>query len=308
MSGIANEPPRTMSPGQMTPRRRPTRRLPRNLLSVVMLGPAVILVLALFVYPFLYGLRLSFDPQTGGMFSNYSTFFGDSRERATIGNTMRLALPATLINLAVAIPLAYRMRRVARGRRLITGLFVIPMTLGTVLIAQGMLSFFGPRGWFNKTLELLQVTDDPMRLVHNRTGVLISLTIAEFPVVFLILLGFVSGIDPNLERAAQMLGAGAWQRFLRIMFPLMIPGIATAFALSFVATFAVFPSAVMLGQPAGETRVIAIAAWQAAYERFDYSAASAIAIIMAAIEVLVLAIVLGGRSRLYRGPSSGGKG
>lgn len=45
----------------------------------------------------------------------------------------------------------------------------------------------------------------------------------------------------------------------------------------------------MLGQPAGEARVIAIAAWQAAYEPFDYATASAIAIIMAAIEVLVLA-------------------
>jgi putative spermidine/putrescine transport system permease protein len=293
---------------RVAPRRQFTRRLRNNLTTIFLLGPALILVLTLFIYPLFYGLRLSFDPQTGGMFSNYSTFFSDARERATIGNTLRLALPATLFNLAVAIPLAYRMRRVARGRRLITGLFVIPMTLGTVLIAQGMLSFFAPRGWFNKTLELLQITDDPIRLVHNRTGVLISLTIAEFPVVFLILLGFVSGIDPNLERAAQMLGAGAWQRFRRIMLPLMVPGIATAFALSFVATFAVFPSAVMLGQPAGETRVIALAAWQAAYERFDYSAGSAIAIIMAAIEVAVLAIVLGGRSRLYRGPSSVGKG
>ncbi len=284
------------------------RRFTVNWLAVFLLGPAVLLVIVLFIYPFIYGIQLSFDTESGGSFANYRNFFSNARERATIGNTFRLALPATLINLVVAIPLAYRMRRKVRGQRLITGLFVIPMTLGTVLIAQGMLSFFGPSGWFNKILELLRITDDPMRLVHNRTGVIISLTISEFPVVFLILLGFMSGIDPNLERAAQMLGAGVWQRFLRIMLPLMIPGIATAFALSFVATFAVFPSAVMVGQPAGETRVIALAAWQAAYERFDFGEASAIAIIMAGIEVLVLAIVLGGRTRLYRGPSSGGKG
>lgn len=285
-----------------------TRRSRINWLAVLLLGPAVVLVVILFIYPFIYGIQLSFDTESGGPFANYRDFFNDARERATIGTTFGLAIPSTLINLAVAIPLAYRMRQKVRGHRLITGLFVIPMTLGTVLIAQGMLGFFGPRGWFNKTLELLQMTDDPIRLVHNRTGVIISLTIAEFPVVFLILLGFVSGIDPNLERAAQMLGANGWQRFRRIMLPLMIPGIATAFALSFVATFAVFPSAVMVGQPAGETRVIALAAWQAAYERFDFGAASAIAIIMASIEVLVLAIVLGGRSRLYRGPASGGKG
>jgi putative spermidine/putrescine transport system permease protein len=298
-----------LAPTGSTTTRTARRKPPRSFwIAMLLLSPAVLLVLALFVYPFFYGLRLSFLPQTGDHFENYRAFFSDSRERATIGNTLRLAAPATLINLAVAIPLAYRMRRRFFGRRLITGLFVIPMTLGTVLLAQGMLSFFGRRGWFNKTLELLNLTDEPLRLVYNRTGVVISLTIAEFPVVFLILLGFISGIDPNLERAAQMLGANGWQRFRRIMLPLMIPGIATAFALSFVATFAVFPSAVMLGQPAGDTRVIAIAAWQAAYERFDYSAASAIAIVMAGIEVLVLAVVLIGRSRLYRGPSSGGKG
>ena len=298
-----------LAPTGATLPRTARRRYPRSFwIAVLLLSPAVLFVLALFVYPFLYGLRLSFLPQAGGAFENYRAFFSDPRERTTITNTLLLAVPSTLINLAIAIPLAYRMRRRFVGRRLITGLFVLPMTLGTVLIAQGMQSFFGRQGWFNKTLELLNLTDEPVRMIYNRTGVIISLTIAEFPVVFLILLGFVSGIDPNLERAAQMLGANAWQRFRRIMLPLMIPGIATAFALSFVATFAVFPSAVMVGQPAGDTRVIAIAAWQAAYERFDYSAASAIAIVMAGIEVLVLAIVLIGRSRFYRGPASGGKG
>ncbi len=280
----------------------------RDRIGLLLLCPALLLVLALFVYPLFYGLGLSLQPRAGGLFTNYTDFFGDARERETIVNTLRLALPATLINLALAIPLAYRMRRRIWGQRLITGMFVIPMTLGTVLLAQGMLSFFGPRGWFNKTLLLLGISEEPIRLVHNATGVVISLSIAEFPVVFLLLLGFVSGIDPTLERAAQMLGAGAWQRFYRIILPLMIPGIATAFALSFVATFAVLPSAVMLGQPAGETRVIALAAWQAAYERFDYSAGAAIAIIMAGIQLLVLGLVLGGRSRLYRGPATGGKG
>jgi putative spermidine/putrescine transport system permease protein len=274
----------------------------------VLLGPALLVVLLLFIYPFMYGLVLSILPKEGGTFSNYTNFFSDGRERVTILNTLRLALPATLLNLAIAIPLTYRMRRRLRGQGPITTLFVIPMTLGTVLIAQGMLNFFGPAGWLNKILLTLGVVDQPVRLVHNYVGVLIAIMIADFPPVFLLLLGYVSGIDPNLERAGQMLGAGAWQRFYRIMLPLMMPGIAVAFALSFVATFAVFPSAVLVGVPAGETRVIALAAWQAAYERFDYSAASAIAILMAAIELVFVAVVLIGRTRLYSGPSSGGKG
>jgi putative spermidine/putrescine transport system permease protein len=277
---------------------------------LLLLGPALVVVLALFVYPFLYGVGVSLTPAQGreGIFSSYAAFFGDARERASIWNTLRIAIPVTIINILVAVPLAYRMRRPLKGQRLISALFVVPMTLGVVLIAQGMLTFFGPAGWFNKTLMAVGLIEEPLRLVHNYAGVLISLFIAEFPVVFLLLLGYASGIDPNLERAGRMLGAGAWQRFYRITLPLMMPGIAIAAALSFVATFAVFPSAVLVGQPAGSTRVIALAAWQAAYERFDYSMGSAIAITMAAIELIVVAAILFGRSRLYRGPSTGGKG
>lgn len=277
---------------------------------LLLLGPAVLLVLALFVYPLLYGLGVSLTPAQGreGMFSSYAAFFGDARERASIWNTLRLAIPATLINLAIAVPLAYRMRRPIPGQRPISALFVVPMTLGTVLVAQGMLRFFAPNGWFNRVLLSSGIVDEPTQLVHNYVGTLISLLIAEFPVVFLLLLGYASGIDPNLERAGRMLGANGWQRFWRITLPLMVPGIAIAAALSFVATFAVFPSAVLVGEPAGSTRVIALAAWQAAYERFDYSMASAIAITMAAIELLVVAAILFARSRAYRGPSTGGKG
>ena len=278
--------------------------------GLFLVTPAVLVVLALFIYPFLYGLSLSFQPykEGAGIFGSYQAFFGDPREQTAIWNTLRLAVPATLINVAVAIPLAYRMRRPLRGQRLITAIFVIPMTLGTVLIADGMLQFFGPAGWVNKTLMGLGIVHSPVRFVHNYAGVLISLLIADFPAVFLVLLGYTSGIDPDLERAARMLGAGGWQRFRRVTLPLMVPGIAAAAALSFVATFSVFPSAVLVGQPAGATRVIALAAWQAAYERFDYSEASAIAIVMAAIELIFVAGILILRGRTYRGPTFGGRG
>jgi putative spermidine/putrescine transport system permease protein len=74
-----------------------------------------------------------------------------------------------------------------------------------------------------------------------------------------------------------------------------------------VLAFSVFPSAVLVGNPAGETRVLALAAYQAQYERYDYSLASAIAMVMGAVELIVIAVVLLLRSRLYTG-STGGKG
>ena len=69
----------------------------RTLLLVV---PAAAFMLLLFVYPFLYGLALSFNPKEGGALANYSHFFTTDNLWPTIWTTLRLALPATLISVA----------------------------------------------------------------------------------------------------------------------------------------------------------------------------------------------------------------
>jgi putative spermidine/putrescine transport system permease protein len=271
--------------------------------------PALIVFGVLFAYPFAYGLGLSFDPQEGsGPFANYDRFFSDSFQRDTIWTTLRLALPATLINVLASVPIAVALRRRAHGRRLLTTLLVVPVSLGTVLVAEGLLRYLGPKGWFNRVLTELGIVDEPVRLTHNSTGVLLSLVITGFPFSFLLILAYVSGIDPRLEQAAATLGAGPWQRFRRVLLPLLAPGLATTFVLAFVLAFAVFPSAVLVGEPSSGTRVISIAAYQAALERYDFSMGSAIAMIMGVVELAVIALVLLLRGGLYKGPSTGGKG
>jgi putative spermidine/putrescine transport system permease protein len=274
--------------------------------QLLLLAPAVLFVVLLFLYPFFYGLQLSFAPDEGGPLASYAAFFSDPYQRNTIWITLGLALPAALLNVLASVPIAYRMRGNFRGKRLLTIVLVVPITLGTVLTAQGLLNFLGPAGWFNKVLTILGV-DEPVRLVNNYWGVFFSLVITGFPFAFLLILSYLSGIDPTLERAAATLGADWKQRFRRITLPLLAPGLATTFCLAFVLAFSVFPSAVLVGNPAGETRVLSLAAYQAAYEQYDYSLASAIAMIMGAVELLVIAVVLLWRSRLYTG-TTGGKG
>jgi putative spermidine/putrescine transport system permease protein len=276
--------------------------------QLLLLLPAVLFVLALFVYPFLYGLGLSFQPaKGGGAFADYQRFFSDPFQRDTIWKTLRLAIPAALFNVLAAVPIAYRMRGRFRGKRVITTLLVIPITLGTVLTAEGLLNFLGPAGWFNRTLVSLGLRDQPVGLINNYWGVFFSLVITGFPFAFLLILSYISGIDPSLERAAATLGADWRARFRRITLPLLAPGLATTFCLTFVLAFSVFPSAILVGNPTGSTRVISIAAYQAAYEQYDYPFASAIAMIMGLVELLVLGVVLLWRSRFYVG-ATGGKG
>jgi len=276
--------------------------------AVLLAAPAALLVAALFIYPFAYGLLLSFEPLKGDWLANYAQFFSSDRLWPTIGITLKLAIPATLINVGFALPIAYRMRTPSRSQKWLTTILVVPMTLGTVLIAEGMLTYFGPRGWLAQFLQLVHLYDGPIRLTHNYWGVLISLLISGFPFAFLLILSYVTGIDPVLARAAATLGAGPWPQFRHIYFPLLLPGLAMCFCLAFVQAFSVFPSAVLVGAPAGPTRVISIAAYEAAFELYDYSLASAVAMIMGFVQLAIVAAVLGARSLLYRGPVTGGKG
>jgi putative spermidine/putrescine transport system permease protein len=269
--------------------------------------PSALFVILVFIYPFLYGLVLSFTPMEGDMLANYRKFFSDPYLYNTIAATLRLALPVSVLSLVFAVPVALRVRLMAR-QRLLTTILVLPVTLGTVLVAEGLLNYLGPQGWFSRSLMLIGLISAPLKLTNNYWGVFASLVITVFPFTFLLTLSYITGIDPALEKAAATHGASSWQRFRHVMLPLLVPGLAIAFCLTFVQAFAVFPSAVLLGAPSGPTRVISIAAAQAAFEQYDFSMASAIAMIMAAVQLLIVVIVLMLRNLFYRGSTSGGKG
>jgi putative spermidine/putrescine transport system permease protein len=279
--------------------------------TVWLVLPGVLFMVVFFIYPVIYGLNLSFQGRSGGI-SAYLDFFTnqfphDSGSFQTLWTTLALALPSALICLVLAVPIAWRLRRGVRGVRVLTAIVMIPMTLGSVFVAEALNTLLGPAGWLNRLLLLLHLIDEPLRLTGNFTGVLIALVLTGFPFSFLLMLGFAAGIDPSLDRAASILGAGPTQRFWRIDLPLLLPGITITFALSFVLAFAVFPSATLLGNDAGPTRVLSKVAYQE-YSNGNYANASATAVIMAVAQLIVLAIVFLIRGRLYRGSTAGGKG
>ena len=141
-----------------------------------------------------------------------------------------------------------------------------------------------------------------MRLMHNYWGVMLSLVITGFPFTFLLTLSYVTGIDPALEQAGAMLGARARARFFRILLPLLAPGPDHHAGAGVRAGVLGVPVGVLLGAPAGPTRVISIAAYQAAFEQYDYSLASAIAMIMAGVQVLIVVALLALRGLAYPRP------
>ena len=270
--------------------------------TALLVAPGVCLVLLLFLYPFLYGFVLSFSAHEGAGLRNYVKFFSTPFLSQTIATTLWISFPATVVNIGLALPIAFATRR-HRLQRLLTAILVVPITLGTVLIAEGLLLYLGPQGWLNRFLLVTHLSTSAVHLTHNYWGVFLSLVVSGSPFAYLLLLSYLTGIDPVLPQAAATLGASLWRQFIHIYLPLLVPGLAIAFCLSFVQAFSVFPSAVLLGAPAGPTRVISIAAYQAAFEDYDYPMASAIAMIMAGVQLLVVVLILAVRVLFYRGPT-----
>jgi len=241
----------------------------------------------------------------GFSLANYFSFFADPYQYGTIWITFSLAVPTTIIVLLLALLMAYGMRRGFFMERMITTVLIMPICLGVILLSEGILGFYGSQGWFNQMLMGLGIIEEPFILTHNYIGVMLALFMQQFPFCFLMLLGYISGIDPSLEGSARVLGATPWTVFRRVMLPLIAPGLAIAFALVFVMSFAVFPSAVMLGQPSGGTRSISIAAYQQAFEQYDMSYASAIAVIMGLCQLAALLVIILFRRRMSTSATMG---
>lgn len=301
-------------PGAVVAPAPPTGRPLRHRLAergvdrgLLLLLPAAVCTVGLFVYPFLYGVSISFQPlRGGGALTNYTDFLADAYQRDSILKTLRLAVPVAAVSVAAATPLAFQLRRDFRGRGAITLVLMLPITFGSVLVAQGMARVFSPYGWLNLLLSDLGLGTH--QLIYNYWGTLIAAVLTSLPFSFLLLMGFFGGIDRSLEDAAATLGAGRATRFWRIVLPLALPGIVSAFTLALVEAFAIFPSAILVGQPDNATHVLTLPIYQAASQRSDYPAAAAIAVVMTVLELAILGLLQFARSRLYRGAAAGGKG
>ena len=87
----------------------------------------------------------------------------------------------------------------------------------------------------------------PARWIYGLQGVLLAQVFAFTPIAFLVLIGVVEGVSPSIEEAAQTLRADRWRVFADISLPLMRPGLANAFLISFIESIADFGNPILLG-------------------------------------------------------------
>jgi ABC-type spermidine/putrescine transport system permease subunit II len=105
----------------------------------------------------------------------------------------------------------------------------------------------GRNGAVNRLLMSLGITDAPVSLIFNFTGVMIGMVHAMMPLAVMAMLSVMENIDTNLVKAARTLGARGGQSFWRIYFRLSLPGVAAAGLLVFITELGFFISPALLG-------------------------------------------------------------
>jgi molybdate transport system permease protein len=150
--------------------------------------------------------------------------------------SLRVAGVATLGGLPLALALAYVLTRTRLpGRRALDAVITLPLVLPPVATGFGLLILFGQHGPLGAPLAKFGVV-----LTFNWTGAALAGAIMALPLMVRPIRQAMEAIDPDLEDAARALGAGAWDRFLRVTAPLAAPGIAAGAILGFARALGEF--------------------------------------------------------------------
>jgi iron(III) transport system permease protein len=162
-------------------------------------------------------------------------------------NTLMLALLCAILSTVLGLAFALIVTRTGfRYKKALRVLSVLPIITPPFVIGLGLILLFGRSGVVNHALEWA-FHIEPTRWIYGLQGVLVAQVFAFTPIAFLVLIGVVEGVAPSMEEAAQTLHADRWRTFIDISLPLMRPGVANAFLITFIESIADFGNPIVLG-------------------------------------------------------------
>jgi putative spermidine/putrescine transport system permease protein len=222
-----------------------------GLLAPALGAMAVLYVIPLGVY-FINSFHLFVDGRILPVWTlrTYVDYFTDPFSYKVIAESVRLSLVVTALAVAIGYPVAYalhtRVRRTG-ARALLALLLFSPLLVSVVVRTYGWLILLAGQGLVNTTLRGLRLIDEPLSLLFNSRGVVISLTHIMLPFAIFPIYSVMSRLDRALKEAATDLGAGWWDAFRHVTLPLTMPGVVAGALICFTLALSAFVTPRLLG-------------------------------------------------------------
>lgn len=265
------------------------------MVTLFLLLPALAGFFGLFFYPMLLTLVLSFRPEgqtAGWTLQNYTAFLSDPDGHWVILLTFILALGATVLSVLLSVPLSLILREKLRGHRFYRLMIIVPLVIPGLIGALGLLLFFGTRGWFNLfLLQFAPFVAPPLAVNYTIHGLILFYVWLYFPYTCVTTMSALESLDQSIEEAGAVSGASRWQVLRHIVLPLITPGILAGSVLTFMAAFGAFSVPLVAG---GNYRPLAVEIYKEISVPIPghWSAASAIAVVMGALQVIFLTLYM----------------
>jgi putative spermidine/putrescine transport system permease protein len=213
----------------------------------VLLLPSLAVLFFVFIYPISLILARSFlDPSL--TFEHYIKFFETAVYFKVLLITFKISFMVTAVALILGYPVAFFLCRAPdKSRNYYMIMVLIPFWTSLLVRNYAWMVFLGREGVMNRILLLIGVIDAPLKLLHTTFAVIVGMVHMMLPFMILSLLSVMKGIDMRLLRAASSLGANLFQSFVKVYFPLSLPGVAAGSLLVFIFSLGFFITPALLG-------------------------------------------------------------
>lgn len=214
--------------------------------------PYSLWLLVFIVIPLFLVIYYAFTTGDGQNFSsfqfsleNFKRFFTPIYTSVLL-RSVNLALVSTVVCLILGYPIALMIsKEKEKTRNMLILFFVIPMWMNFLLRTYAWLALLGKNGIIN--IIVTKLGFQPLDLLYNDSAVLLGMVYNFLPFMVLPIYSVLVKLDPKLVEAAEDLGANRITTFLKVIFPLSLPGVITGISMVFIPAVSTFVISSLLG-------------------------------------------------------------
>jgi multiple sugar transport system permease protein len=280
----------------------------RDPIKHVFIWPAVLVVLAVSIFPLVYSLTTSFlsyrlipptPPRFVGL-DNYAALLQQARFWNVIATTALVAVVAVALQYVIGFAVALALHARVPGERLFRVAFLLPMLLAPVAVALIARMMFNPTmGPLNELLTAVGLPNLPF-LTHPRwaLGAIVAVEVWQWtPFVILLMLAGLQTLPGEVYEAAALENATPWQQFKDITFPMLLPISAAVVFIRLVESLKIIDTVFVMtgGGPGISTETLTLFAYQEGFKKFNLGYTSALSflflIVITVIGTVYLAVL-----------------
>jgi multiple sugar transport system permease protein len=282
------------TPAQLADR---MRGLSDRSIAWLFIGPTMLLLLAINIFPLIWTIKLSFTnfranrpnaPVTDVGIDNYTAILTDPDVWSAMQTTAHFVLWTITLQTLIGFTLAYLIDRKFRGHGFWTTLILIPMMLSPAVVGNFWAFLYQPQtGLFNAIAALISGASPSSFSMLGEVplapwAIIIVDTWMWTPYVMLICLAGLRSIPDYIYEAAEVDRASRWRQFWSITLPMVLPFIMLAVLFRGIENFKMFDMVNLLtsGGPGSTTEVASITLKREAFEKWRTGYSSAFAIIL----------------------------